>query len=110
MIKSVELNDGNKLPMIGLGTWQLQKNDIYNTLLNGIQLGYKLIDCADLYDNEIYIGNALNSLFQQNIIKRESLFITSKIWGTNMYPNLIIPTLKKQLKSLQLNYLDLYLM
>jgi len=71
--------------------------------------GYRHIDTAALYQNEVFIGEALQDLFKRNIVKREEIWITSKLWCTNHSPEHVEPSLRKSLKDLQLDYLDLYL-
>jgi len=70
-----------------------------------IALGFRHIDTAQLYDNELAIGNALQRL----TIPRADLFITTKVWWTNLAPDLFLPSVEASLKRLQLDYIDLLL-
>jgi len=74
-----------------------------------LEKGYRHIDCAAVYENEAEIGQALKEVFAKGIIKREDVFITSKLWNTEHQKSKVRPALEKTLKDLQLSYLDLYL-
>ena len=101
------LNSGYKIPAIGLGTFQADNGKLSEVIKKAILVdGYRHIDCAKLYGNEEEIGEALQDCFAAGI-KREDLFITSKLWHTEK--NNVEGGLNGSLKRLQLEYLDLYL-
>ena len=101
------LNSGYKIPAIGLGTFQSDKGKLAEIIKKAILVdGYRHIDTASMYGNENEIGVALKECFSAGI-KREDLFITSKIWHTEK--NDVEGALNGSLKRLQLEYLDLYL-
>ncbi len=105
------LEDGAKLPAIGLGTFGNDKYDgetIAAAVSGAISVGYRHIDCASVYGNETHIGMALRGAMQAGL-KREELWITSKLWNDRHAEDDVIPSCEKSLRDLQLEYLDLYL-
>ena len=102
----------SKMPAIGLGTFgsdHIEPSTIANAVRFAIRNGYRHIDCASVYGNEHFIGEVFNDLFANNEIKREQLWITSKLWNDAHNPQAAKESFHKSLKDLQLDYLDLYL-
>ncbi|KAG7733568.1 hypothetical protein KL948_000770 [Ogataea haglerorum] len=109
--KSVELlklNNGFSIPNVALGTWKASPDDCYNAVMTALKTGYRHIDTARIYRNEVSVGRAVNDFLRQSDVKREDLFITTKISPYEFQDpeNAILASLER----LQLDYVDLYLM
>lgn len=108
-MKQLHFKNNDPIPSIGLGTWKATGNDVKNAVKEALNAGFRHIDTAAIYGNETEIGEALTEVFNEGIIKREDVFVTSKLWNDSHKEEHVIPALKDTLKKLQLNYLDLYL-
>ena len=98
-----------KIPKIGLGTWKMDNDKVYEVVLKAIKIGYRYIDCAWEYENEVGVGKAIKEAIDTGIVKREELFIVTKLWNTYHRPDLVEVNIKDSLKRLNLEYIDLYL-
>ncbi|KAM7482671.1 hypothetical protein LguiB_007254 [Lonicera macranthoides] len=103
----ISLNSGYKMPTVGLGVWRMEGKEIKDLLLNAIKIGYRHFDCAADYKNEAEVGEALAVAFESGLVKREDLFITTKLWNSDH--GHVAEACKDSLKKLRLSYLDLYL-
>lgn len=97
------------MPAIGLGTWKSEKGKVGKAIEIALNNGYRHIDCASTYGNEKEVGEAFNKVFSEGKVKREEVWITSKLWNDSHKKEDVIPALKQSLSDLQLEYLDLYL-
>ncbi|KAF5365999.1 hypothetical protein D9758_006691 [Tetrapyrgos nigripes] len=107
--KSITLKDGNKIPQIGLGTWLAEPGEVEKAVEIAVRHGYRHLDLAMCYENQEEVGKALKKVVP-SVVKREDLWLTSKLWNTCHRPDLVEKELDLTLKQLGVEYLDLYLM
>ncbi|RWS05478.1 aldose reductase-like protein [Dinothrombium tinctorium] len=105
----VTLNNGAKIPIVGLGTWQSPPGEVKEAVINAIDCGYRHLDCAYVYRNEEEVGNGIKQAIKAGKVRREELFITSKCWLTFFSEERVEKCCRLSLSKLQLDYLDLYL-
>jgi alcohol dehydrogenase (NADP+) len=108
-MKKFTLQNNDLWEGLGLGTWKSKPGEVKQAIIEAIKCGYKHIDCAAVYGNEKEIGEAFTYCFETNLVKREDLWITSKLWNNSHKKEHVIPALKQTLADLQLDYLDLYI-
>jgi diketogulonate reductase-like aldo/keto reductase len=101
----VELNNGLKMPRLGFGTWELQRDSALNPVKWALETGYRLIDTASIYANEKFVGKAI----KESEVPREDIFLTSKVWNTQQGYQKTMNAFEDSLKRLDMDYLDLYL-
>ncbi|KAI9481982.1 hypothetical protein LPJ78_001901 [Coemansia sp. RSA 989] len=106
-VKSIKLNNGMSMPEIGLGTWKANETGVLaETVKKAVELGYRHIDCAKIYNNQCEIGKALKEVN----VPRNELFIVSKIFQNKHRPELVPGAVDEILSELGIEYLDLLLM
>lgn len=99
------MNDGNKIPFIGLGTWNLRGKSCIKALHSAFSLGYRHIDTASYYGNEKEVGDAIRT----SGIAREEFFVTTKIWPNEFGTNNARRAFDQSKSRLGLEFIDLYL-
>ncbi|XP_076318499.1 aldo-keto reductase family 1 member D1-like isoform X6 [Tachypleus tridentatus] len=105
----VKLNNGAHMPIIGLGTFQVKAGELEAAVETAIEYGYRHIDTAWAYTNEKDIGNALKRVFDAGKLKREDIFVVSKLPNGGHHRDKVLHYLQESLDDLQLSYVDLYL-
>ncbi|XP_043943142.1 aldo-keto reductase family 1 member C23-like protein [Protopterus annectens] len=109
----LKMNDGSRMPAVGLGTFapngSVQKCDCVKAIKYAIEIGYRHFDGAFFYGNENEVGEAIREKIKDGTVKREDIFYTGKLWCTYLRPELVRKGLEESLKSLQFDYIDLFI-
>lgn len=100
---------GAKMPLVGLGTWKIPKDQVSSVVHQSLKSGYRLLDCACDYGNEVEVGAGIKAAISDGTVTREDLWVTSKLWNTFHEKDKVKEGCLKTLKDLGLEYLDLYL-
>ncbi|BBN11036.1 hypothetical protein MPTK1_5g08510 [Marchantia polymorpha subsp. ruderalis] len=103
---SIKLSSGYEMPVVGMGVWRAGSS-VQNLVVEAVKLGYRHFDCAADYKNEKEVGAGLAEAIRKGMVKREDLFITTKLWNSDHKH--VRAACEDSLKNLQLEYLDLYL-
>ncbi len=104
------LHNGVKMPWFGLGVFKVEEGpELINAVKFAIKHGYRSIDTAAIYENEEGVGQAIHEALKETNISREDLFVTSKVWNSDLGYESTLAAYETSLKKLGLDYLDLYL-
>ncbi|MCQ4314236.1 2,5-didehydrogluconate reductase DkgB [Pseudomonas stutzeri] len=93
------------IPAFGLGTFRLKGQQVIDSVKMGLELGYRHIDTAQIYENEAEVGQAIAEID----VPREELFVTTKVWTSNLRADRLIPSLEESLSKLRMEQVDLTL-
>ncbi|XP_075199900.1 aldo-keto reductase family 1 member C1-like isoform X1 [Anomaloglossus baeobatrachus] len=109
----VVLNDGQKMPVIGFGTYnpkgaRCTKEQTLDSVKCAIEVGFRHIDGAFIYGNEVQVGQAIRAKIADGTVKREDIFYTGKLWNSYHTPERVRLGLEKSLAALQMAYIDLF--
>ena len=110
LIPQRTLRGGGKIPAVGMGTFgsdRFSAKQVADAVKGGVEVGFRLFDCAPVYGNEHLIGEVFNEILDTEI-KRDELFITSKVWNDMHGKGDVLLSCAKTLKDLKLDYIDLY--
>lgn len=104
------LANGVRVPCIGFGTWQSEDGDeAYNAVMTALQSGYRHIDTAAAYGNEKSVGAAIKDFCREHNVRREDIFLTTKLWNDDHGYEATKAAIQKSLRLLGVSYIDLYL-
>jgi diketogulonate reductase-like aldo/keto reductase len=104
------LNNGSgEIPALGFGTSLSDNRKTRNAVKTAVEVGFRHLDAAERYRNEADVGAALKDLFAAGTVRREDLFVTTKLWNNNHRPERVKPALQASLSRLGLDAVDLYL-
>uniref|UniRef100_A0A0J6FLX2 D-xylose reductase [NAD(P)H] n=1 Tax=Coccidioides posadasii RMSCC 3488 TaxID=454284 RepID=A0A0J6FLX2_COCPO len=106
---SIKLNSGYEMPLVGFGLWKVNNDTCAEQVYNAIKVGYRCFDGACDYGNEVEAGQGVARAIKDGLVKREDLFLVSKLWNTFHDPEHVEPICKKQLADWGIDYFDLYL-
>ncbi|XP_014204976.1 1,5-anhydro-D-fructose reductase-like [Copidosoma floridanum] len=109
VLPTVTFSNGHKMPMFGLGTYLSQPGEVEEAVKYAIDTGYRHIDTASFYGNEKEVGIAIREKIKEGVITRDDVFVTTKLWSNAHKESQVVPTCKKSLDNLGLEFIDLYL-
>lgn len=108
-VPSLTLRDGNSIPQIGLGTWRMDDDLARTSVRHAIEIGYRHIDTASLYGNEVGVGLGIADAIRDGIVERGDLFVTTKVWNDAQAAADTRRSAQDSLRRLGLDYVDLLL-
>jgi len=106
---TLKLNSGHTMPQVGFGLWKVDNATCADTVYNAIKVGYRLFDGACDYGNEKEAGEGVARAIKDGLVKREDLFLVSKLWNSFHDGDQVEPICRKQLADWGIDYFDLYI-
>jgi alcohol dehydrogenase (NADP+) len=107
--KKIPMNNGRSIPALGFGTLIPDVDLTLRATRTALEAGFRQFDCAERYRNEEAVGKAIQDVLRDGGVRREELFIATKLWNNNHRPERVKPAFEASLNRLELDYLDLYL-
>ncbi|KAF8851615.1 putative NAD(P)H-dependent D-xylose reductase xyl1 [Acephala macrosclerotiorum] len=108
-VPHIKLNTGHPMPQVGFGLWKVDKATCADTVYNAIKVGYRLFDGACDYGNEKEAGEGVARAIKDGLVKREELFLVSKLWNSFHEGDKVEPICRKQLADWGIDYFDLFI-
>ncbi len=102
-------SNGDRMDLLGLGTWKSEPGDVGKAVREAIRIGYRHIDCAAFYGNEAEVGRAVRNAIREGEVTRQDLWIISKLWCNAHGKRNVGPAIRKSLSNFGLDYLDMYM-
>lgn len=106
--RTINLPNGTEMPIIGLGLWKIPQDVCAEQVYEAIKIGYRMFDGAQDYDNEKQVGAGIRRALEEKLVKRDELFVVSKLWNSYHAPEHVELALDRTLDDLGLDYLDLF--
>ena len=108
--RKITLNNGRRIPAMGFGTLIPDPGDTLRATRAALEAGFRQFDCSERYRNEEAVGQAIQDVLREGRVRRDDLFIATKLWNNNHRPERVKPAFEASLRRLRLDYADLYLM
>lgn len=108
--KKIPMNNGRNIPALGFGTLIPDLRDTLRATRTALEVGFRQFDCSERYRNEEAVGEAIQCVLREGKVRRDDLFIATKLWNNNHRPERVKPAFEASLRKLRLDYVDLYLM
>jgi len=105
----IPMNNGRSIPALGFGTLIPDPGDTLRATRSALEAGFRQFDCSERYRNEAAVGEAIQDTLREGNVRRDDLFIATKLWNNNHRPERVEPAFEASLNRLGLKYLDLYL-
>jgi len=108
-VPTIKLNDGNIIPQLGYGLFQIEEENAATAVVQAVQTGYRLLDTAKIYRNEKGVGAGVKQMLESGQLARSDLFITTKLWNSDQGYDCALKAFDESMANLGLETLDLYL-